>query len=390
MRIDESWEKLYFPDFSPYESLDPSRAIDLVSADPFAPQNCIPKFVTDAIKKAIDDGEVHYATGNGHPLLKKTLQKKIKQFNRLDINPETDLLLTPGSAFGLYLSIRICVRPNMGDDVINFDPSFAENFNDVYMMGARSVICPLYKEDGFQIRLEELDRAITPRTRCLVLTNPNNPTGTVHKKENLEGVARLVTKHDLIAVVDQSFERNIYDGHEYTTFATLPGMRERTITVFGTSKDLGLTGFRLGYVVAPPQLIRIMKIATSNMVGCVPTAAQFGVIAAYEDPSYVDEWNKVFDRRRRLGCKVFNSIPNVSCLLPEGGYFLWPDVTRLGTSTEIVTHLVKDAQVAVGSGHWFGKRGDGFLRIMYGRLKDDSVYEEALERIKQSLSKLSR
>lgn len=388
MRIDNSWEKLYFPDFSPYTNLDPVRGIDLVSADPFAPDNCIPKFVTDAVKQAIDNGEVHYASGNGHELLRNTLQKKLKQFNQMDIDPNTELLITPGSAFGLYLAARICIRPNMGDEIINFDPSFAENLNDVYMMGAKNVICPLYKEDGFQIRLEELEKAITPRTRCIILTHPNNPTGTVYKKEVLEGVAKLIKKHDLIAVVDQCFERNIYDGHEYITFANLPDMRERTITVFGTSKDLGLAGFRIGYVTAPSKLINIMKIATANMVGTVPTFSQFGVIAAYENPSYVEEWNKIFDRRRRLGYEVFNSIPKVSCGLPEGGYFLWPDVSRLGTSMEIVSHLVNDAQVAVGSGHWFGERGDGHLRVMYCRLKDDAKYEEALDRIYKSLSKL--
>ncbi|MDG0811444.1 pyridoxal phosphate-dependent aminotransferase [Cohnella rhizosphaerae] len=199
----------------------------------------------------------------------------------------------------------------------------------------------------------------------------------------------FLEKHDLTVVVDQSFERNIYEGNDYITFATLPGMRERTISVFGTSKDLGLTGYRVAYMVAPKAVIDILKVATFNYVGPTNTFAQYGVAAADTAPSYVDEWNRIFDERRRFGYEQLNAIPGVEVLLPEGGFFFWVNIAKLGTSVGIRDYLVKDANVGVSPGTWFGSNGEGFLRIMYGTMKDTDKFKEAILRIKASLGKLS-
>jgi aspartate/methionine/tyrosine aminotransferase len=191
-------------------------------------------------------------------------------------------------------------------------------------------------------------------------------------------------------VVDQDFERNVYDGKEYITFATLPGMKERTITVFGTSKDLGLTGFRVGYMVAPPQIIQILKPATFNYMGPTTTFSQYGVAAGYLDTSYVDEWMKIFMGRREKGYKILNEIPGLECPKNDAGFFFWADCSKLGDDLKIVEHLINDAQVGVGPGSWFGNRGTGYLRIMYGRVPTEDLYDEALERMYNSLIKLSR
>lgn len=391
MKIDESWLTLKSPDFEPYTHLDPEKKLMLVGADPFFPDPCIPDHIIEATKKALDGGHTHYALDNSYavPPLKEILVKKLKEFNHLDVDPENELIVVPSSAFGLYAGIRICVRPNMGDEVLNIDPGFAENFNDVVQIGATSVSVPVYPEDGFQIRREELEKAVTPNTRCLVLTHPNNPTSTVYKREVLEDVAAFLEEHDLMVVVDQSFERNIYDNREYITFATLKGMKERTISVFGTSKDLGLTGFRVAYMVAPKQIIDILKIATFNYVGPTNTFAQYGVAAGYQDPSYVDEWMKVFNYRRQYGYNLLKQIPGVNCQLPEGGYFFWVDIRALGTSTEVRDFLIKDANVGVSPGNWFGTHGEGYLRIMFSTMRDTAKYEEAMQRIYHSLMKLA-
>lgn len=389
MQYDKHWEELYFPDFSPYQSLDPKKGINLVSADPFAPDCELPEAVVKAYQDVIVEGRgLHYAEGNGDAALHQTIQKKLKEFNGIEVDTEKELLITAGSAFGLYLSIRMCICPNRGDEVINFDPTFAENINDVKVMGAKNVFCSVYPEDDFQVRRENLEKCITENTRVIIVTNPGNSTGVVYTRETLEMIAQIACKHDLMVVCDQCFERNVYDGREYVSMVTLPGMRERTLNVFGTSKDYGLSGLRLGYVVGPEKLISMMKIATSNMVGTVPAAAQYAVIAAMENSEYIEKWNERFDRRRKLGYEILNQVPGVVCKLPHGGYFHWVDIHRLGSSQEIVKYLVEEAQVAVGGGHWFGENGEGHIRIMYCRPKSDEIYKIAIERIAEALKKL--
>lgn len=392
VRIDDRWRQLNSPDFSPYAAAIATRsdAIMLLGADPFAPDACLPPHVIEATKKALDDGKTHYSLANGYaePELRRTLVDKLRTFNGLDVDPERELMVIPGSAFGLYLAIRLCVRPGQGDEVLNIDPGFAENFNDVFQIGGVSVSVPVLPDKGFQLDLEELRKRITPRSRCIVLTNPNNPTGTVYSYQTLLGVAALAVENDLIVVVDQAFERQVYDV-EYTTFASLPGMRDRTITVFGTSKDLGLTGFRVGYLVASEEIVDILKIATFNMHGPTNTFAQYGVAAAYNDASYTDEWLEMYRRRRFAGHTALNDIPGVSCPLPDGGFYLWADISELGSSEDVRDFLLQDAGVGVAPGTWFGSRGEGYLRIMYGAVKDELAYNDAISRIARSLRKLA-
>lgn len=388
MRYDKNWENLYFPDFTPYAALDPEIGLDLVSADPFAPDGSIPDFIKEELKSAIDRNLLHYIDGESTKELYPALKKKLKEYNRLDVNPDTEILLTPGSAFGLFLAIRICINPNSDEEVINFDPSFAENLNNVIMMGAKNVFYTTKEDDNYQFDVEALECLVTPKTRCVVLTHPNNPTGTVYTKENLQRLAKFIKKHNLMLIVDQCFERNIYDGTEYVTIATLPGMRDHTITVFGPSKDMGLTGVRIGYLVAPKEFISKMHLATANYVGTINSFVPPALAAAYNNPSYVDEWNRIFSYRRKKASKILNQVPNVHCNLPQAGFCLWLDVRKLGaTSKQILTYLVEHAQVAVGDGAWFGKKGEGFLRIMFCRYKNDEVFFEAIDRIASGLRK---
>ena len=273
LNIDPSWRHITSPDFSPYDGMDPDRKILLTGADLFFPDPCLPAHVIEATKRALDEGRTHYSLANGYaePELREALVRKLATFNQLEVDPDTELLVVPSSAMGLYLGIRVCVRPNMGDEVLNIEPGFSENINDVLQIGAVNVPVPVREETGFHLELDVLESKITERTRCIVLTNPNNPTGTVYDREELLGLADILERHNLIAVVDQDFERQVYD-KEYVTFATLPGMRERTISVFGTSKDLGLTGYRVAYMVVPKELFPVLKPAIFNVHG--PTAAR--------------------------------------------------------------------------------------------------------------------
>ena len=391
LNIDPSWRTISSPDFTPYDRLDPERSILLNGADLFSPKPCLPAHVIEATKRALDEGRTHYSLANGYaePELRAALVRKLHDFNGLDVDPERELLVVPSSAMGLYLGIRVCIRPNQGDEVLNIEPGFSENVNDVAQVGAVNVPVPVREETGFHLDLDVLESKITERTRCIVLTNPNNPTGTVYTRDELEGLADILTRHNLIAVVDQDFERQVYDT-DYVTFATLPGMRERTISVFGTSKDMGLTGFRVGYMVVPEELFGILKIAIFNMHGPTNTFAQIGAAAAFDDPRYADEWVELMRARRAWGQAVLDAIPGVRCPLPEGGFYFWANVSQLGTSEEVRDWLIDDAQIGIGLGTWFSPLGEGFVRIMYGAVPEEDTYHEAIQRIDASLRRLGK
>ena len=391
LNIDPSWRTISSPDFTPYDRLDPERSILLNGADLFSPKPCLPAHVIEATKRALDEGRTHYSLANGYaePELRAALVRKLHDFNGLDVDPERELLVVPSSAMGLYLGIRVCIRPNQGDEVLNIEPGFSENVNDVAQVGAVNVPVPVREETGFHLDLDVLESKITERTRCIVLTNPNNPTGTVYTRDELEGLADILTRHNLIAVVDQDFERQVYDT-DYVTFATLPGMRERTISVFGTSKDMGLTGFRVGYMVVPEELFGILKIAIFNMHGPTNTFAQIGAAAAFDDSRYADEWVELMRARRAWGQAVLDAIPGVRCPLPEGGFYFWANVSQLGTSEEVRDWLIDDAQIGIGLGTWFSPLGEGFVRIMYGAVPEEDTYHEAIRRIDASLRRLGK
>ena len=391
LNIDPSWRTISSPDFTPYDRLDPERSILLNGADLFSPKPCLPAHVIEATKRALDEGRTHYSLANGYaePELRAALVRKLHDFNGLDVDPERELLVVPSSAMGLYLGIRVCIRPNQGDEVLNIEPGFSENVNDVVQVGAVNVPVPVREETGFHLDLDVLESKITERTRCIVLTNPNNPTGTVYTRDELEGLADILTRHNLIAVVDQDFERQVYDT-DYVTFATLPGMRERTISVFGTSKDMGLTGFRVGYMVVPEELFGILKIAIFNMHGPTNTFAQIGAAAAFDDPRYADEWVELMRARRAWEQAVLDAIPGVRCPFPEGGFYFWANVSQLGTSEEVGDWLIDDAQIGIGLGTWFSPLGEGFVRIMYGAVPEEDTYHEAIRRIDASLRRLGK
>lgn len=386
LNIDPSWRHITSPDFSPYDGMDPDRKILLTGADLFFPDPCLPAHVIEATKRALDEGRTHYSLANGYaePELREALVRKLATFNQLEVDPDTELLVVPSSAMGLYLGIRVCVRPNMGDEVLNIEPGFSENINDVLQIGAVNVPVPVREETGFHLELDVLESKITERTRCIVLTNPNNPTGTMYDREELLGLTDILERHNLIAVVDQDFERQVYD-KEYVTFATLPGMRARTISVFGTSKDLGLTGYRVAYMVVPKELFPVLKPAIFNVHGPTNTFAQIGAAAAFDDPKYADDWVELMRARRARGQRILDAIPGVSCPLPEGGFYFWANVSRLGTCEEVRDWLLADAQVGVGPGTWFTPFGEGYLRIMYGAVPNEELYDEALRRIDASL-----
>ena len=226
---------------------------------------------------------------------------------------------------------------------------------------------------------------MTDKTKMVLITHPNNPTTTVFRRESLEALAEFVIRHDLILVVDQAFEDMIFDDVEFVSPASLPGMWERTVTVCSISKGMGLSGLRVGYIVACDTFMDVYYGGAVNVLGATNTASQLAAIAAFRDTSFMAGYKAHYDRRRRDACRILGSVPGVKMDMPQSGFFCWIDVSELGDSTEIMDYLIRQAGVAVNDGKNYGSQGNGCLRIINGCLGSDDESEQVLQRIAQAL-----
>lgn len=368
---------------SAYQEMEKQGVALMGWADPFMPDASMPKHVEQALIDAIRHPSApHYTAPIGSSQLKAKIAEKLKTKNHLLVDPERNILITPGSDSGLYFAILPFIED--GDEVLIPSPSYPNNTLNIEIMGGRIVPVPLRPETGYQLEAELLEQSVSEKTKMIVLTHPNNPTTTVYNRQSLEILRDFVIRHDLILVCDQAFEDFCYE-NEMITPAAMDGMFERTVTVFSFSKGMGLSGLRVGYLVCGDEIMDSLYANAVSVLGATNTACQKALIAALEDPSFMQEFERAFDIRRQAAEKILNSIPNVHADLPQSGFLCWVDVSRLGDSSQIVQYLVKHAQVAVNDGKNYGPGGEGHLRIVLGVYRDDAKVIAALERIKAAL-----
>lgn len=370
---------------SSYQDMEKQGIALMGWADPFMPDRSMPEFIEAAWIEAVkEELAPHYTAPIGNAQLKAAIAEKLQRQNGLTVDPERNILITPGSDSGLYFAILPFVSE--GDEVLIPCPSYPNNFLDVQIMGGIPVAVELKAETGYQLDIAALEAACTERTRMVLLTHPNNPTTTVYSRETLEQLADFVIRRDLILVVDQAFEDFTY-GAEMVSPAALPGMFERTVSVFSFSKGMGLSGLRVGYIVCCDTIMDSMFANAVAVIGATSTSAQKAILTALEHPEFMQQFEAAYEVRRHKAFEIINSIPNVSMALPESGFLCWVDVSRLGSSAEIVQYLVKEAKVSVNDGANYGPGGEGHLRIVLGVYRDDEKVIAALERIKAALIK---
>ena len=368
---------------SAYQEMEKQGVALMGWADPFMPDASMPKHVEQALIDAIRHPSApHYTAPIGSSELKAKIAEKLKAKNHLHVDPERNILITPGSDSGLYFAILPFIED--GDEVLIPSPSYPNNTLNIEIMGGRVVPVPLRPETGYQLEAELLEQNVSEKTKMIVLTHPNNPTTTVYNRQSLEILRDFVIRRDLILVCDQAFEDFCYE-NEMITPAAMDGMFERTLTVFSFSKGMGLSGLRVGYLVCGDEIMDSLYANAVSVLGATNTACQKALIAALEDPSFMQEFERAFNVRRQAEEKILNSIPNVHADLPQSGFLCWADVSRLGDSSQIVQYLVKHAQVAVNDGKNYGPGGEGHLRIVLGVYRDDAKVIAALERIKAAL-----
>lgn len=360
------------------------EGVDLMGwADPFTPDFSLPDHVLDkAVEVLRGPLAAHYTAPSGNEELKAVIAERLAERNHLHVDPKRNILITPGSDSGLFYAVFPFLEP--GDEVLVPSPSYPNNFTNVTLNNGVLVPIILKEEEGYQLDIHEFEKHVTKKTKMVILTHPNNPTTTVYNRKSLEELSQFVIRHDLILVCDQAFEDFTYE-NEMITPASLPGMFERTITVFSASKGMGFSGFRVGFNVCSDVFMDAMLAAAVSVLGATNTMAQIAMIEAYKDTSFMDVFEKAFDNRRKKAYEIINSIPNVHMLMPESGFLCWVDVSKLGSSKEIYQYLIKEAKVACNEGSFYGPGGEGHLRIVLGIYRDDEKVYDALYRIKEAL-----
>lgn len=359
-------------------------------ADPFFPDDKLDEAVRATLTASIADGSAqHYTAPIGNGELKEVIAEKLSEDNQLHVDPKRNIIITPGSDAALFYSLVPFIRK--GDEVMIVDPSYPNNYQAVEILEGVPVSVPVRVENGFELEIEEFEQRRTDKTKMILLTNPNNPTTVVYSRKSLEKLAKFAKENDLIVVVDQAFEDIIFDERELVTMAALEGMFERTITIFSISKGFGLSGLRVGYIVAPDVLIDAMFASAVSVIGATNTASQLAAITALKKRRELfREYTDSFDRRRKMVYRALCDIPGVEIQMPQSAFLSWINISALGSSDEIVKYLVEEAKVFVNAGNCYGSLGEGYIRLVQGCYRDDAKIEDAILRIRSALQKKSR
>lgn len=324
-----------------------------------------PAHIKDAAKQALDDGLVSYTSNYGLPQLREAIAAKLAADNGLTVDPNREIIVTVGANEAVLMIMLGLLNP--GDEIIIPDPMWLHYFYCARLAGAKVVSVPLREANGFQLDPDDIRRAITPRTKMLVVNTPHNPTGVVFTRETLAAVADIAAEHDLYVLSDEIYEKIIYDDAEHVSLGTFPQIAEKTLTVNGFSKSYAMTGWRLGYVVARPELIGVLVRVHQYTTVCATSFAQAGANAALRGPQEsITGMVAAFDERRKTLIEAFTQLPGASLVVPKGAFYAFPNLSALGdTSETVAARLLSETGIAVVPGSAFGDFGEGHVRISY-------------------------
>lgn len=333
--------------------------------------------VTEALKKAADAGKTKYTPTAGIPELRAAIARKLKRENGIDADASS-VLVCHGASEAIMAALLGITDP--GDEVLAPDPSWPNYQGQIHMAGCKAVFYPLLEKDKFHATAEQIEQHLSPKTRLLILNSPSNPTGGVTTRDELLDIAELVRTHNLAVLSDEPYEKLLYDGATHVSIGSLPGMQDHVFTVNTMSKTYAMTGLRVGYVQGPLQAMGPIVRIQEGFSSCVNTPAQWAALEALEgSQDYVAEMRETYARRRKILFDGLNALPGVSCLAPEGAFYAFPNVSRLGKSQDVAMDWLQRAKVFGVPGSAFGKAGEGFIRICFA--VSESVIREALSRV---------
>ena len=336
------------------------------------PDFATPDNIVEAAVGALHGGYTHYTPAGGIMEARQAVAGFVERRLGVAVDP-AEVVLVPGSKNVLLFTLLSCVEP--GEEVIYPDPGYPVYASLVSFIGARGVPIRLREERAFRMDLDELASLITPRTRMLIVNTPQNPTGGILTREDVETIARLAVEHDLLVLSDEIYSQLTYDGFQHVSLLAQPGMKERTVLMDGMSKAYAMCGWRLGYGVSPRELSARMETLMINSSSCAAAFTQMAVIEALESPESeraVARMVDTFQRRRDLVVDGLNAIPGVHCERPQGAFYAFANVTGTGMDErELADGLLTEAGVAVLPGTAFGPGGKGYIRLAYTQGEDD-------------------
>ncbi|HIE39104.1 MAG TPA: aminotransferase class I/II-fold pyridoxal phosphate-dependent enzyme [Anaerolineae bacterium] len=352
---------------------------DVISLGIGEPDFVTPEPILRAGMASLQRGETHYTSNSGLMELRRAIADHLDRLYGQTYNPASEVLITVGVSEALYLACAATLDP--GDEVIIPEPCFVSYAPEVTFAGGVPVTVPTRAEDEWQVTAEEIEAAITERTKAVLLGYPNNPTGATMSRERLNEIAAVVKRHNLLVISDELYDRLVYDT-AHVCFPSLPGMYSRTILLMGFSKAYAMTGWRVGYAAGPAEILGMMRRVHQYTIMCAPTASQYAALAALEEGEpYVQEMRAEYDRRRRLIVGGLNEI-GLTCVEPQGAFYAFPSIAVTGMDENaFAERLLQEEKVAVVPGSAFGEAGQGHVRCSYATAYEK--IEEALERMRR-------
>ncbi|MGN0329453.1 MAG: pyridoxal phosphate-dependent aminotransferase [Lachnospira sp.] len=334
---------------------------------------------------SLEKGRTFYTSNAGLMELRQEICNYVHRKYGVVYDPAGETLVTVGGSEAIDIALRCMVDP--GDEVLIPQPSYVSYLPCAIMADATPVIINLKAENEFKLTKEQLEESITDKTKILVLPFPNNPTGAIMTKEELEEIVPVIIEHDLYVISDEIYAELTYGGRRHCSIASLPGMRERTVTINGFSKAFAMTGWRLGYACGPKEIISQMTKLHQFAIMCAPTTSQFAAVEALKNcDTEVEKMVEAYDCRRRFLVNAFKEM-DIECFEPFGAFYIFPSIKKFGmTSEEFATRLLEEQKLAVVPGTAFGDSGEGFVRISYAYSIEN--LKTGLQRIQQFINKL--
>ena len=329
---------------------------------------------------SLEKGKTFYTSNAGLRELRVEITNYLKRRCNLTYDPDKELLVTVGGSEAIDIALRAMLNP--GDEVLIPQPSFVSYLPCTILAGGKPVVIELEEKDQFRLTPKKLREKITDKTKILIMPFPNNPTGAVMRREDLEAVAQIILEHDLFVLSDEIYCELTFGSERHVSIASLPGMQERTVLINGFSKSYAMTGWRLGYAAAPhviqEQMLKIHQFA----IMCAPTTSQYAAVSAVRDgDGDVEMMRESYDQRRRFVLHAFEEM-GLRCFEPNGAFYAFPSIKRFGmTSDEFATRFLQEEKVAVVPGTAFGACGEGFLRVSYAY---------SLKSLKEALGRMER
>ncbi len=357
---------------------------DAISLGVGEPDFETPWRIRDEAIYSLEQGKTFYTSNAGLMELKESISKYLNRKYDISYDPKDEMMITVGGSEAIDISLRVMLSP--GDEVLIPQPSYVAYTPCTILAGGVPVTIELKEEDNFRLKPEQILEKITDKTKVLILPFPNNPTGAIMEREDLEKIAKVVKEHDLFVITDEIYSELMYK-NEYCTIASLPGMKERTVYINGFSKAFAMTGWRIGYACAPNNIIKQMLKIHQYAIMCVPTTSQYAAVKAIEEcddevkmmrEKYNERRIYLMDRLRKM---------HIQCFEPFGAFYIFPSIKEFGISSEeFATTLLREKKVAVVPGTAFGDSGEGFLRISYAYSLEN--LKEAMDRIEEFVTEL--